>query len=330
MVCLLKSADLIIVVAVLCYGCSTTRQLTSPLEANRKVGEGNATMNLRSGATYDGREVQFGMDSTRFFNRSNDSLVWVLTKDVKSVGANHRFGGALEGLILGGFGGAGVGLLAGSGMHSGGEEGMGKGLLLLATSFLGATGGLAVGVIKGHDYTFLFPHDSLKYDSLDHDSFNRDSATIENQKPIRKSQSENRFEMRVGWEIYRQSLVGILGYIIPLGASWSIVPELHYVAVLTPAVSARYEVPISDNLSLCVLGGVGVNFPPSPPPITGIVAISAMLETSEKFRWSIEGRIIAPALDYMQNYEVGGTLSISKMRSLLYYPPLVISLGFEF
>ncbi len=312
------------IVALFC-GCSTTSQLTSPIDANSKVGEGNATLNLRSGASYDCREVRFGQDSTRILSRANDSLFFVPTKDVKSVQITHRFGGGLEGLLLGGFGGVGVGLLAGSGMHSGGDEGMGKGLLVLATSFLGATGGMVVGAVKGHEYTFAFPHDSLNHDSLKHDSHK-----AEIQEPAPESQSVNRFEARVGWEIYRQSLVGILGYVIPLGASWSIIPELHYVAVLTPAVSARYEVPISANLSFSVLGGVGVNFPPSPPPITGVVAISAMLKTSDNFRWSLEGRIIAPALDYMRDYEVGGTLSISKMRSLLNYPPFVISIGFEF
>jgi hypothetical protein len=312
---LLNTKVFAILVAVLVSGCSTTSGLTNSEDANRKVGDGNATLNLRSGRSCDGREFQFGKDSTRFKKRTDDSVMWVPTKDISSVKITDRSGGALEGLMLGGFGGAGVGLLAGSGTHSGGDDGMGKGLLLMATTFVGATGGLVFGAIKGHDYTFMFSSDSLK---------------VEPHKSIQRDSSVSRVEARVGWETNRQSIVGILGYVVPLGASWSFVPELNFVGVATPAVSARYEVPISDKSSFCILGGIGVTFPPFPPPITGIVAVSAMLKTNDNSQWSIEARIIAPALDYMHDYKVGGTLSTSKIRSLLNYPPFVVSIGFEF
>jgi hypothetical protein len=146
-------------------GCSTTSQLTSPVDAHRKVGEGNATVNLRSGASLEGQEFHFGRDSTRFSIRSNDSLVWALNKDIESVGVTHRVGGILEGLLFGGLGGGAVGFIAGSGMGSGGDQGMGKGLLALAGIFVGGVGGAVVGAIKGHDYTFIFPKDSLRVDS---------------------------------------------------------------------------------------------------------------------------------------------------------------------
>jgi uncharacterized protein YceK len=142
---------------VLLSGCSTTASLVSPTEANQKVGDGSAVLNLRSGRSYRCRDVQVGMDSTRFVDRTTDSVVVVQTHDLKSVEVTHHAGGALEGLLFGGIGGAGFGLLAGSGMGQGGDEGMGKGLLVLATTVVGATGGVIIGVIKGHNYTFIFP-----------------------------------------------------------------------------------------------------------------------------------------------------------------------------
>jgi hypothetical protein len=135
------------------------------LDANRKVGDGAATLNLRSGASFDGRDLQFGQGSTRFIDRTNDSLVQVYTKDIKSVTIVHRGGGVLEGLMFGALGGLGVGLLAASPLHSGGDEGMGKGYLVLVSIVAGGTGGLVIGAIKGHDYTFILPQDSLKGES---------------------------------------------------------------------------------------------------------------------------------------------------------------------
>ena len=143
-------------------------------------------------------------------------------------------------------------------------------------------------------------------------------------------ESQDKFEARVGWEVHRQSLVGILGYVISLPESWAILPELHIVAVLTPSVSLRREFRIYDNVSVGILGGVGVNFPPSPPPITGIAAISMRLNALDRHCWSLEVRLIAPAVSQTTDNEVGGTLGNSKIRSLRKYPPLVVSIGFEF
>jgi hypothetical protein len=84
------------------------------------------------------------------------------TGDIKSVQVTHRIGGALEGLMFGALGGLGVGLVATIGSHSGGDEGMGRGLLRMLTTVLGGAGGFIIGAIKGHDYTFIMPQDSLK------------------------------------------------------------------------------------------------------------------------------------------------------------------------
>jgi hypothetical protein len=64
--------------------------------------------------------------------------------------------------MFGGLGGLGVGVVLWGGGHSGGDEGMGRGLMMLGMMVLGGTGGLVVGAIKGHDYTYSFPPDSMQ------------------------------------------------------------------------------------------------------------------------------------------------------------------------
>ena len=113
-----------------CSGCSTTLGLSSVPDANRKVGGGSAIVTMRSGVSLPCRQAKFGEDSTHFICASNDSLVQVSSRDIKSVRVTNRLGGCLEGLILGGMGGLGVGLV--------------------------------VGAIKGHDYTYIFPVDSAQ------------------------------------------------------------------------------------------------------------------------------------------------------------------------
>lgn len=145
-----------------------------------------------------------------------------------------------------------------------------------------------------------------------------------------ETQIRNGIEGRLGWEIHRQSIAWIVGYRFIASKSWSFVPELHFVAVLTPAVSLRYELPLSQVVRVGISGGLGLNFPPYPPAITSIAAISTNFKVSDYSYWSIEGRIISPILESTRDNEVGGTLSISRVKSLRKFPPLVISLGYEF
>ena len=152
----------LILLSFMVMGCSTTSQLASPLDANRKVGASSATLYMRSGARFDAQRISFGQDSTRFVDSAKDSFVQLPTRDIKSVEFTHRIPGSLEGLLFGGLGGLGVGLIAGIGKQSGGDEGMGRGLLILGLGVLGGTGGFLVGAIKGHDYTLIFPGDSVQ------------------------------------------------------------------------------------------------------------------------------------------------------------------------
>jgi hypothetical protein len=157
----MKLATMVFIMASVFSACSSTIRLTSPLDANRKVGGGPADLHLRSGLTYDGRQVHVSQDSTRFFNQSNDSLIQLPTRNIESIRVTHHGGGALEGLMFGGLGGCGVGILAGIGLASGGDEGMGRGLLALGALTLGASCGLIIGAVKGHDYTFIMPTDTV-------------------------------------------------------------------------------------------------------------------------------------------------------------------------
>jgi hypothetical protein len=62
-------------IGIVFSGCSTTAHLSSPLEANRKVGGSSATVNMRSGATFDGVQYVFGQDSTFVFPQDSSQLL---------------------------------------------------------------------------------------------------------------------------------------------------------------------------------------------------------------------------------------------------------------
>jgi hypothetical protein len=158
----MRFAVLILLMGSLFVGCSTTSRLASAPDANRKLGRGSALLTMRSGESVRCYQAEFGPDSSHFLCGLNDSLTRVSTRDIDMVQVTHHLGGALEGLIVGGFGGLGVGLVAGTGYGSGGDEGMGRGWMILSMMVLGGTGGAVVGAIKGHDYTYIFPPDSTQ------------------------------------------------------------------------------------------------------------------------------------------------------------------------
>ena len=157
----MKGVVQLIILSGVISGCSTTIQLSSPLDANRKINGGSATLTANSGVVYHGCEIQISRDSTRFENQDNDSLLCLAMRDLRSIEIVHHGGGAVEGLVFGGLGGLGIGLIAGLGKGSGGDEGMGRGLLALGTTVLGSVGGLIVGALSGHVITLIMPPDSV-------------------------------------------------------------------------------------------------------------------------------------------------------------------------
>lgn len=157
----MKITFCLICTCLLASGCSSVVELASTTDANRKIGEGAATVRLKSGQDYAGREVSVEEDSTRFVDRDTEDILRFPTQDIRSIQITHHGGGALEGLLFGGLGGGAVGLALGIGMGTSGDEGMGKGLLALTGLAAGTVGGLVFGAIKGHEYTFVFPDDSV-------------------------------------------------------------------------------------------------------------------------------------------------------------------------
>jgi hypothetical protein len=119
------------------------------------VGGGSAKIQLRSGRVYDAERIDVGLDSTRFINSDTDSLMVLPTRTIKSFRVTHRGGGGLEGLLFGSLGGLSVGFFGV------GPEG---GMAGIYGMFIGGIGGGVIGGIKGHNYTFLFPADSVSVD----------------------------------------------------------------------------------------------------------------------------------------------------------------------
>ena len=148
----MKSVVGIFALSCLFAGCSTTQQLASCADANRKVGGGTAMLHLRSGLAYEAEQIHVTQDSTMFINSENDSLVVLPTGVIKSFRLTHHGGGALEGLLFGGLGGVSIGLLAAE--NGGGGAAFYGGII-------GGIGGAIVGGLKGHNYTFILPADSV-------------------------------------------------------------------------------------------------------------------------------------------------------------------------
>lgn len=145
--------------------CSSTVQLASALDANRKRRNNDAIVRLRSGQQYEAREVHVRADSTGFVDYSIEEPVQVPTRSIESIRISHHGGGAMEGLLFGGLGGGALGFGLGVGLGNHGDEGMGKGLLLISGLAVGTVGGLVIGAIEGHVYTFVLPRDTVA-DSL--------------------------------------------------------------------------------------------------------------------------------------------------------------------
>ena len=146
------------IMSFLISGCSSTVELSSAVDANRKIGEGSATVYLKSGQAYDGREVDVRADSTQFIDRTTEDILRFPTGHIESIQVTHHGGGAIEGLLIGGLGGGALGLAAASGIST--NEG-GRGGAIFINLVAGGVGGLVYGAVKGHDYTFVFPDDSI-------------------------------------------------------------------------------------------------------------------------------------------------------------------------
>lgn len=162
----MKFVIVVIIMAFSFYSCSSTVQLSSYSEANKKVRNGSAMLYMKTGQTYDGEKIQFGPESTWFINRDNDSLMQVKTQDLEYVYARHHTGGALEGLLIGGVIGAAGGLVGSMIQGSTASKNSGQLLVAILTGTFGSLIGLVFGAAKGHEYKFVLPQQDTSRASI--------------------------------------------------------------------------------------------------------------------------------------------------------------------
>ena len=156
----MKLSFVLFFTSLLFASCTSTIQLSSEADANKKIGKGGATIYLKSGREFSGRQLFVRADSIQFVDADIADTLRFPTDDVESIEVRHHGGGAFEGFIFGGLGGCAFGLTAGLGASSSGEAGAAKGLLVFTGLTVGSVGGLVIGAIKGHTYTFIPPTDS--------------------------------------------------------------------------------------------------------------------------------------------------------------------------
>ncbi len=157
----MKSISALLFISLALAGCSTTNRLTSPQQGNSRIGTGSAVLRLKAGETFKVHRMRFDTDSVICYNSATDSLMCFSLAEIKSVRITQHGGGALEGLMVGGLVGTGLGLLQGTKMGSGGEAQMGKAGALFTGMVVGGGTGLILGALKGRDYIFLMPMDTL-------------------------------------------------------------------------------------------------------------------------------------------------------------------------
>lgn len=151
---------------------------------------------------------------------------------------------------------------------------------------------------------------------------------IEETFPQNYTIPDNELEIKVGWEIHRASLVGIVGYNYFTSKDWSIVPELNFVVGLTVSGSLRYEHRIEYRIRVYGQGGIGVTPIPRLVP-TGIIATGLKYKLVKKVSLLVETRILLLS-DLGVDWSVGGTLPSSKLLNVRKFPPVVFSVGIAF
>ncbi len=157
----MKSISVLVLISLALAGCSTTNRLTSPQQGYSRIGTGSAVLRLKAGETFKVHRMHFDTNTVICYSSATDSLMRFSLADIKSVRITHHGGGALEGLMVGGLVGTGLGLLQGTKMGSGGEDQMGKTGALFAGMVVGGATGLILGALKGRDYIFLMPIDTV-------------------------------------------------------------------------------------------------------------------------------------------------------------------------
>lgn len=157
-----KEIIIILIFSLLSISCSTTYVCNTYEEANEKIGKGSVEVYLNSGKFYYAKDVKAGKDSTRLFDKTNEQIVYVSTKDIKIISeANHLYG-FFEGIMIGG----GIGYLAGSLYDLKTKKSNDFPLAWVLASF-GVFTGILYGTGIGHHYYYILPDSSAPADSRD-------------------------------------------------------------------------------------------------------------------------------------------------------------------
>jgi hypothetical protein len=150
-------------VSLMVSGCASTVQLNSIDEAKIRIGKGSATVILRSGQEYEGWDVQVGSDSVRFIDMKTAGMLQFSNKEVKSIEiTKHKIG--YSGPLIGGIALGTLAFIVFSSNHKD-EEYTNRNVRDAFTAIgvgVGGAVGLAIEVLNGHHYTYIFPKDSIK------------------------------------------------------------------------------------------------------------------------------------------------------------------------
>jgi hypothetical protein len=149
--------------ALLC-GCTTTRHLKSPLDANHAPITDEASIFLRTGEVIDATNIEVGTETTKYILSGGSVFNMIPTSAIDKLRVTDHLAGGVGGFLGGGVGGFFAGILVGkmTGISDTGNSDLR--LLVYAAGGLaiGSVGGSIYGANRGYQRNYIFPHDSLK------------------------------------------------------------------------------------------------------------------------------------------------------------------------
>ncbi len=152
---------------VLCFqlfGCTTTRHLRSPLDANHAPITDHAEIVLQSTEIIDAINIEVGSDTTRYILVGGSTYNQIPTSAIARLRVIDHFAGGVGGFIGGGVGGYFAGILVGktTGISGTGESAMGLLIYAVGGMAIGSISGSIYGASRGYQCNYIFPHDSTK------------------------------------------------------------------------------------------------------------------------------------------------------------------------
>ena len=152
-------------------GCASTVQLSSIEDASQHFEGRSASLLLKSGKTYQARDIRLGEDSVVFVDQSTDSTLHYCSTDIESFQDFNHVRGAFDGLIVGGLMSVPAGLI----MRSTNRPDAGLASIALVVTAVPL--GILLGLLEGHQSRYRLQADS---------AFRKDSGptSSSNQSPL--------------------------------------------------------------------------------------------------------------------------------------------------